>query len=86
MLRIALRTLRLRKGGFLATFVAAFLGAVIISAAGGLMETGIRADAPPQRLAGAPLVVAGEQKTQLRKNDSSEDEEKTKSATLRLSG
>ena len=57
MFRLALRTLRLRKGGFLATFVAAFLGAVIVSACGGLMETGIRADAPPQRLAAVPIVV-----------------------------
>ena len=30
MFKLALRTLRLRKGGFLATFVAVFFGALIV--------------------------------------------------------
>ncbi|MFI5607530.1 ABC transporter permease [Amycolatopsis sp. NPDC051903] len=82
MFRLALRTLRLRKGGFLATFVAAFLGAVIVSACGGLMETGILADAPPQRLAAAPIVVAGQQETELPKRDPAEEDPKTESVLL----
>ncbi|MBB4687435.1 ABC transporter permease [Amycolatopsis jiangsuensis] len=82
MLRLALRTLRLRKGGFLATFVAAFLGAVIVSACGGLMETGIRADAPPQRLAAAPIVVSGQQEFELSKRGPSEDDDDTETAAL----
>ncbi|MEU4442291.1 FtsX-like permease family protein [Actinosynnema sp. NPDC050801] len=60
MLRLALRTLRYRIGGFTASFIALFLGAAIVMACGGLMETGIREAVPPQRLAAAPLVVTGD--------------------------
>ncbi|NUS66412.1 MAG: FtsX-like permease family protein [Saccharothrix sp.] len=60
MLRLALRTLRHRIGGFTASFIALFLGAAIVMACGGLMETGIRDAVPPQRLAAAPLVVTGD--------------------------
>ncbi|MFJ1550836.1 FtsX-like permease family protein [Streptomyces sp. NPDC088246] len=62
MLSLALRTLRFRKGGFVATFIAMFFGAALIMACGGLMESGVRDAVPPQRLAAAPLVVAGDQK------------------------
>jgi putative ABC transport system permease protein len=83
MFRLALRTLRLRKGGFVATFVAAFFGALMISACGGLMETGIRADAPPQRLAAAPIVVSGPQEIQVYKDNPADDgKDKMKNATL----
>jgi putative ABC transport system permease protein len=61
MFRLALRTLRFRKGGFAASFIALFFGAAIVMACGGLMETGIRNDVPPQRLAAAPVVVASSQ-------------------------
>ena len=61
MIRLALRTLRFRTLGFVASFVALFFGAVIVMACGGLLETGIRAAVPPLRLAGAPIVVAGDQ-------------------------
>ena len=61
MFRLALRTLRFRKGGFAASFIALFFGAAIVMACGGLMETGIRDAVPPQRLANAPLVVASSQ-------------------------
>ncbi|MGW3495298.1 ABC transporter permease [Streptomyces sp. NPDC001020] len=61
MLLLALRTLKFRKAGFIATFVAMFLGAAIVMACGGLMETGVRMAAPPQRLAGVPIVVTGQQ-------------------------
>jgi putative ABC transport system permease protein len=61
MFRLALRTLAFRKGGFAASFIALFFGAAIVMACGGLMETGIRDAVPPQRLAGAPLVVASSQ-------------------------
>lgn len=58
--RLALRSLRHRMGGFLATFVALFIGATVVMACGGLMETGIRNNVPPQRLAGAQLIVTGD--------------------------
>ncbi|MFE7192205.1 ABC transporter permease [Kitasatospora sp. NPDC057541] len=61
MLLPALRTLRFRKAGFAATFVAMFLGSAIVMACGGLLETGLRMAVAPQRLAGVPIVVTGQQ-------------------------
>ncbi|MFD9221503.1 FtsX-like permease family protein [Streptomyces sp. NPDC060064] len=69
MLRLALRTLRFRKGGFLATFVALFFGTAIVLACGGLLETGIRNNVPPERLAGASLVVVGDRSYELHPGD-----------------
>lgn len=62
MFGLAVRTLRYRKGAFVAAFVAMVLGAAIVMACGGLMETGIRTAVPPRELAGADVVVAGEQR------------------------
>ncbi|GGV20333.1 ABC transporter permease [Actinomadura cremea] len=62
MTRIALRMLRHHRGGFVASFLAMFLGAVIVIGCGGLLETGIRTAAPPDRLAAAPIVVTGDQR------------------------
>jgi putative ABC transport system permease protein len=59
MMRLAVRTLRFRKSGFIATFVAVVFGTAIVLACGGLMETGIRSNVAPERLAGAPIVVTG---------------------------
>lgn len=61
MWMLALRTLRFRKAGFAATFVAMFLGAAIVTACGGLMETGVRMAVAPQRLSGVPVVLTGQQ-------------------------
>ncbi|QHA03356.1 FtsX-like permease family protein [Streptomyces broussonetiae] len=61
MWQLALRTLKFRRTSFVATFLAMFLGAAIVIGCGGLMETGARMAADPQRLAGAPVVVTGEQ-------------------------
>ncbi|MEV5963856.1 FtsX-like permease family protein [Kribbella sp. NPDC051952] len=60
MIRLALTTLRYRTAAFLAIFVAVLLGSALLSAAGGLLETGLRLNAPPQRLAAAPIVVTGD--------------------------
>jgi len=61
MMRLAVRTLRFRKGGFVATFLAVVFGTAIVMACGGLMETGIRSNVAPDRLAAAPIVVTGKQ-------------------------
>lgn len=61
MIGLALRSLRFHKGGFIASFIALFFGAAIVIACGGLLETGVRAVAEPQRLAAAPVVVTGDQ-------------------------
>ncbi|MEV6619339.1 ABC transporter permease [Amycolatopsis sp. NPDC051106] len=86
MFTLAMRTLRVRKGGFLATFVAVFFGALIISACGGLMETGIRSETPVQRLAAAPIVVGGQQTFELPEEDPAtldpDDKHKFKNVTL----
>jgi putative ABC transport system permease protein len=71
MVRLTLRTLRYRKGGFVATFIALMLGAMIVMACGGLMETGIRAAIPAQRFAGADLVVTGDRHHDLTRNPNS---------------
>lgn len=60
-MRQAIRSLRHRKSGFIATFVAVVFGTAIVMACGGLMETGIRSNVDPQRLAGTSLVVTGKQ-------------------------
>jgi putative ABC transport system permease protein len=62
MTRIALRTLRFHKTGFIASFIALFFGAMIVIGCGGLLETGLHNAAPPQRLAAAPIVVTGDQR------------------------
>ncbi|NGN64635.1 FtsX-like permease family protein [Streptomyces sp. A7024] len=61
MIRLALSTLRFHKGGFLASFLAVFLGAAIVMGAGGLLETGIHAAVQPERHT-APIVVTGDQR------------------------
>ncbi|GAB2591839.1 FtsX-like permease family protein [Kribbella endophytica] len=61
MMKLAVRTLRFRKGGFIATFVAVVFGTAIVLACGGLMETGIRSNVPAERLASAEILVTGNQ-------------------------
>jgi putative ABC transport system permease protein len=59
MIRLALSSLRFRTAAFLAIFVAVLLGSSLMAAAGGLLETGLRLNAEPQRLAAAPILVTG---------------------------
>jgi putative ABC transport system permease protein len=61
MMRLAVRTLRHRKSGFIATFIAVVFGTAIVMACGGLMETGIRSNVEPERLAATSLVITGNQ-------------------------
>lgn len=61
MIGLALRSLRFHKGGFIASFIALFFGASIVIACGGLLETGVRGLAAPQRYGAAPIVVTGDQ-------------------------
>ncbi|WP_158895867.1 FtsX-like permease family protein [Amycolatopsis anabasis] len=82
MLRLALSTLRFRKGGFIATFVALFIGTAVVLACGGLMESGVRTAIPPQRLAAAPVVVAGNQTYDLPAVNPGTEDEYHETATL----
>src|SRR5262249_35193032 len=52
---------RVRGGGLVAAFVVLRVGATVVIACGGLMESGIRNTVPPQRLAAPPFVVTGSQ-------------------------
>ncbi|MFE7133902.1 ABC transporter permease, partial [Streptomyces sp. NPDC057638] len=61
MTAISLRTLRHHKNGFIASFIALFLGSAIVIGCAGLFETGLRTAAPPERLSGAPIVLTGDQ-------------------------
>ncbi|RJQ80365.1 FtsX-like permease family protein [Pseudonocardiaceae bacterium YIM PH 21723] len=61
VIRLALKTLKARKGGFFGAFVALFLAATVVSAAGILLESGVRASSSPERYAAADVVVGGKQ-------------------------
>jgi putative ABC transport system permease protein len=61
MLGLAGQTLRHRFAGFAASFLAIALSAFLVTVCGGLLETGLRSDVPPQRLLTAPILVTGVQ-------------------------
>jgi len=61
MLRMALASLRTRKGAALGGFLALFCAAAMVCACGVLLETGLRGSIPPGRFAGVPTVVTGDQ-------------------------
>jgi putative ABC transport system permease protein len=60
-LGLAGRTLRAHVAGFVASFLALALGALLVTVCAGLLETGIRSDIPAQRLRTAPVLVTGVQ-------------------------
>ncbi|MFL6072764.1 MAG: ABC transporter permease [Mycobacteriales bacterium] len=61
MIRLALGTIRSRKGAFAGAFVAILLSSTLASACGTLMESALRAGAPTERYSGVPVVVGGKQ-------------------------
>jgi putative ABC transport system permease protein len=61
MLWLALQGLRGRRSAFAGTFVALFLAALLVTAAGVILASALRAHAPVERYAGTPVVVAGRQ-------------------------
>ncbi|MFI5660750.1 FtsX-like permease family protein [Streptomyces sp. NPDC051684] len=74
MWKLARRTIRYRGKSLTATFLALFLGTVTVMTCGGLLETGVRNNAPAQRLARADLVVTGDRSvTPPAKGDDTED-------------
>jgi putative ABC transport system permease protein len=54
-------TIRHRKGPFVGMFVAVLAAAALVTALGVLLESGLRAGVPPQRYAGASVVVGAQQ-------------------------
>ena len=61
MLRLALLGLSGRRSAFAGAAVALFLAAVLVTACGVLLASGVRSTPTPERYAGAPVIVAGNQ-------------------------
>jgi putative ABC transport system permease protein len=61
MLQLARRTIRRRLAAFVASFLALAFSALLVTVCGGLLETGLRGDVPPQRLLSAPILITGSQ-------------------------
>ncbi|WP_225832428.1 FtsX-like permease family protein [Streptomyces sp. NK08204] len=61
LLSLALKTLRHRKAAFAGAFVTLVCAAALVTACGMLLETGLRGRVAPERYAGAPVLVAGDQ-------------------------
>ncbi|MFD6291780.1 ABC transporter permease [Streptomyces sp. NPDC060205] len=62
---LARAAVRFKPAAFVGTFVALAMAALIVSACGILLETGLRASVPPVRYAGAPVVAAADQRAHL---------------------
>ncbi|WP_424919358.1 FtsX-like permease family protein [Streptomyces sp. wa1064] len=58
---LARAAVRFRPASFAGTFVALMMSALIVTACGILLETGVRASVPPVRYADAPVVAAADQ-------------------------
>ncbi|TRV73969.1 FtsX-like permease family protein [Streptomyces sp. 130] len=58
---LAREAIRFKPASFAGTFLALLMSALIVSACGILLETSLRASVPPERYAGAPVVVAADQ-------------------------
>ncbi|MFI0367465.1 FtsX-like permease family protein [Actinomadura sp. 1N219] len=61
MLWLVLSTLRHRKAGFAGAFVALLCAAALVCACGVLLDTGLRGSVAPERYAGSPVIVTGDQ-------------------------
>ncbi|MEU7747881.1 FtsX-like permease family protein [Nonomuraea sp. NPDC049158] len=82
MIFVALKTLRHRKAAFAGAFVALFCAAALVCACGMLLETGLRGSVAPERYAGAPVIVSGDQYA---RQTVRESETKTKTKAKQLS-
>ncbi|TPQ18553.1 FtsX-like permease family protein [Streptomyces sporangiiformans] len=73
---LARAAVRFKPAAFVGTFIALAMAALIVSACGILLETGIRASVPPVRYADAPVVAAADQRAHrvTGHGDSREDE------------
>lgn len=61
MFDLAKQTIRARKGGFAAAFVALFCGAALVTACGMLFESALRGGVAPERYVSATVVVGAQQ-------------------------
>ncbi|RSN71983.1 ABC transporter permease [Actinomadura sp. WAC 06369] len=72
---LAREAVRFRPASFAGTFLALLMSALIVSACGILLETGLRASVPPERYADAPVVAAADQHVRLVTGDGEDREE-----------
>jgi putative ABC transport system permease protein len=82
MLRLAFGTLRTRLAGFTGAFLAVALAAVLVTAAGVMLESTLRTHAPVERLDGTDLAVAASrhlERTSAMPKPSGEDESESES-------
>ncbi|MCX5288184.1 MULTISPECIES: FtsX-like permease family protein [unclassified Streptomyces] len=71
---LARAALRFRPSAFVGTFIAFAMAAMVVSACGILLETGIRATVPPARYAAAPVVAAADQRAPYGHGDDADSE------------
>ncbi|MFJ9814698.1 ABC transporter permease [Streptomyces sp. NPDC101151] len=71
---LARAALRFKPSGFVGTFIALALAAMIVAACGILLETGVRAEVPPERYAHAPVVAAADQRARLGHGDDGDNQ------------
>ncbi|MEU6392738.1 FtsX-like permease family protein [Streptomyces sp. NPDC046939] len=74
---LARAAVRFKPAAFVGTFIALMMSALIVSACGILLETGIRASVPADRYAGAPVVVAADQRAHYVTGSGEDREEQT---------
>ncbi|WP_405685051.1 ABC transporter permease [Streptomyces sp. NBC_01387] len=67
---LARAAIRFRPSGFAGTFIALMAAALIVSACGILLQTGVLATVPPARYAGAPVVAAADQQSHVKATQS----------------
>ncbi|MFF4251775.1 FtsX-like permease family protein [Streptomyces sp. NPDC001663] len=71
---LARAALRFRPATFIGTFIALAMAAMVVSACGIFLETGIRATVPPARYAAAPVVAAADQRAPYGHGDDADSE------------
>ncbi|MFE2037646.1 ABC transporter permease [Streptomyces scopuliridis] len=72
---LAREAVRFKPASFAGTFLALLMSAMIVSACGILLETGLRASVPPERYAKAPVVAAADQYVRLATGSGEDREE-----------
>ncbi|MFF7655087.1 ABC transporter permease [Streptomyces sp. NPDC007983] len=68
MFDIAWSTVKNRKGGFIAAFIAVFCGSAVVTACGVLLMSGLLSGVSPERYAGASVMVGGDQTKEITQN------------------
>ncbi|WP_411128567.1 FtsX-like permease family protein [Streptomyces sp. x-19] len=68
MFDIAWSTIKNRKGGFIAAFIAVFCGSAVVAACGVLLMSGLLSGVSPERYAGAAVMIGGKQSKDVAQN------------------